>query len=150
MFQATGWEESNFSLRLASEAAIPVLLLLLLLFRSREEAMSLSCPVKACTYVRPGLGRVGVGAAGPSGEVGDFDHCFCSVLGKRAESSFRGKDLRASQGHLWVDAILCSSRERGTKYSASRSPVQSRIVPTFGTWYVICAPDRRRILKNSD
>lgn len=71
--------------------------------------MSLSCPVKACTYVRPGLGRVEVGAAGPSGEVGDFHHCFCSVLGKRAESSFRGKDLRASQGDLWVDAILCNS-----------------------------------------
>lgn len=70
-----------------------------------------------------------VGDLEPGEEAEDFDYGFCSVLGKRAEGSFQENDLRGSQVELWVDTVLSSSSGEGTKYSALRSLLQSRISP---------------------
>ena len=81
MFQASGWEESHFSQRLAREAAIPILLPL----RSREDSDFLVLPYKNLALrfskdrVRWRLGR------GTQWGGGGFDLCFCSVLGKSRE-----------------------------------------------------------------
>ena len=102
--------ETSFSLTLASKAEIPILpQLLLLLLRSREGRDFLVLPCKILHFSSARTGQVEVGDLEPSGEAGDFDYCFCSVLGKRTEGSFQGNDLGAGQVELWVDAILSSS-----------------------------------------